>query len=934
MRKHSQQGNTLALMLAAIGGLVFLVALFIMFFNQMVGTHKQAGTAIDAAALEAAIDMSRIVVDGPLGRMALVDDPSGDSPYPILGINTVAATLRIDAIIANKLGNTTMLYLVDNDATLLKNATDQLQSRIKSSASSDSGAFDKRGKPVTIKSDAYNAYVSNSQRMSGTTKPPENFQVLIGASLAAPGTGTTQTPTPNPANMDDTVYTNNNSYMVGTTRYYRPNVAIPLSGLSKTVRFAAVGSSPSLAAQSDFGQLTPGDAPVLAQVSCDQPVVNITDSRKTSPPMHVIATAQVGGRSMTSGNSSALNVGFNGGFPDDTPKISFKSVQSIMNASQLDPTKSDPSSPYTGWDKNSKGTWYVPQGGDFGGAVNNVQTLSEQPFKNISGKSNNDDPSVALSFVVYDWLKTLGTRPNVKSVVDALSYDLKSNPPSSPKTFSDASFQFTQPVYAAAANNCASATPVLTVFPGMASNDPRSLANFYKDPVAYERQQINMWKYTPADGNIAATAIMALKDCNGKLTTADGFHIYNLQFFLRDLIYTDWVAAEQYNQAIKLLDAGVKRDSVVKKLMDQQIAMTKSGASQTDIGKLDGLIAGAKFEAMSRYFDANPYVFSTIVNTTYIMEVCYAITQNMKVLTGGGVHSVPPVTGFVPYEILGHYILDGADFYPKQFNYNLVGVAQGPLGTPSYLAQMPKIVGGNAVSQIKLYKRETEPVMGSRMPSEKTDFVQPVLAQSSQPPFSLFSFSFQIANPSDGSGQQNVQISTVPADRYATVPTPKGQFLYQNLTAFGDAPVGQCMPQILYQVQAKDLAASAYPQSNSEQASRPDAAAHYFTEYGSHPNLSAAWTVSCPIVRPNSECWMPKLDVAYHGFYHGIAGEEGGITIDKLVKGTNTQAVCAPFYGSAVDPAGYTVHTKWGDFKSRTFIETTYCVPLPLPWHT
>ncbi|MBX9879083.1 MAG: hypothetical protein K2Y22_11550 [Candidatus Obscuribacterales bacterium] len=936
--RTSQHGNTLALMAAALGALVFLIAMFVLFYNQTIGTHKQAMSAIDSAALEAAKDMSRIVVDGPLGRMALVDDPSGDSPYPVLGINTVAATLRIDAIIANKLGNTTMLYLVDNDATLLSKATDLLQKRILSSASSDSGAFDKHGKPVTIKSDAYNAYVNNSVRMSGTSKPPEKFAIAIGAFVGT-GNGTTQVPTPSPANLDDTNYTNNNSYMVGSVRYYRPNFAFPLAGLTKTVSFAAVGSSPTLASAADFGALSASAAPVLAQVSCDQPIVDVTRRNNTSQVMHVVSTAQVGGRSMTSGNSSALNVGFNGGFPEDTPAISFKSVKSIMNASQIAPGQTDPSSPYTGWDKGSKGTWYVPQGGDFGGSVsNNVNSLTARPFKGIGGKSNNDDPSVALSFVVYDWLKTLGTRPNMRSVIDALSYDLKANPPSSPKIFTSSNQLFMQPVYAAAANNCAASTPVLTVYPGMAGDDPRSLENFYKDPVAYERQQINMWKYTPADGNIKPTALMALKDCNGQLKTADGFHILNLQFFLRDLIYTDWVACEQYNRAITVMDNGVKNDSVVKQLNGQIDTLKKrlnqGTSTQADIDVVEAQLTKAKFEAMGRYFDNNPYVFSTIVNTTYMMEVCYTIVQNMKVLTGNGVHSVPPVSVWVPYEQLGHYILAGADFYPKTFNYNLVGIHPGPISVgPNYLGNLVKNENGMAVSQINIYKRTSEPIIGERIQIESHDYLQPVLAQSSQPPFSLFSFSFQVANPTAGSGEQNVQIAQVPADRYATVPTPKGQYLYQNLTAFGDTPAGNCVPRVLYQVQAKDLAASAYPETSTEQASKPGDAAHYFTEYGEHPNLSAAWSVSCPIVQPNVECWMPKLQLTYHGFYHGIAGEKA-VTIQQVSEGTNAQAICAPFFGSAVDPSGFTVHTKWGDFKSRTFIETTYCVPFPLPWHT
>ena len=56
MRGRVKHGNTTALVVTLVGVLALLIVFFALNFNQIFGTHKEAQTAIDAAALQAARD--------------------------------------------------------------------------------------------------------------------------------------------------------------------------------------------------------------------------------------------------------------------------------------------------------------------------------------------------------------------------------------------------------------------------------------------------------------------------------------------------------------------------------------------------------------------------------------------------------------------------------------------------------------------------------------------------------------------------------------------------------------------------------------------------------------------------------------------------------------------------------------------------------------
>lgn len=131
------QGNTLVLMIAFVSVLLLSVAVFVMFYIQGIGTHKQAQNAIDAAALQAAKDIGEIYIDtnegsyfGPVGVSDNMPPGNDTNKRPIVGINTLMATIRLDALIAEQLGSSTMLVLAREDYEKARATSSKLQQKI------------------------------------------------------------------------------------------------------------------------------------------------------------------------------------------------------------------------------------------------------------------------------------------------------------------------------------------------------------------------------------------------------------------------------------------------------------------------------------------------------------------------------------------------------------------------------------------------------------------------------------------------------------------------------------------------------------------------------------------------------------------------------------------------------------------------------------
>ena len=120
--KRNERG-TLALVCGVTITLVTL-AIFALQFTRILGTEQEQRTAIEAASLAAAKDLSRIVVDDPnVGFVALSDYPAtgngtaaGDNfDLPVQSINSILATSRLDCIIADWWNNPIMKQYATRD---------------------------------------------------------------------------------------------------------------------------------------------------------------------------------------------------------------------------------------------------------------------------------------------------------------------------------------------------------------------------------------------------------------------------------------------------------------------------------------------------------------------------------------------------------------------------------------------------------------------------------------------------------------------------------------------------------------------------------------------------------------------------------------------------------------------------------------------------
>ncbi len=911
--RNSSKGNTLIMLISMILFVGFMIGMVVMIYNQFLGAHKEATTAIDAAALQAAKDMSLITVDGPLGKIALVDNPAPTAnKYPVIGVNTLVATLRLDALIANQLGNKNMLYLVHQDSIRAIDAINDLTRRIHLSRKGQGGAFDREGAPVNMKTNAQNAYNNNAIKLANKASGDSATAITmeVGSLTVDSSTGQTNIPTPNQPGSGavDNDINGSNSYVSNGIRFYRPNANVPIPGLNgSSIRLVSLSDSVSLADRAYFSQLTEGAGagdlatamsklPTCVQVSAGEQVKGLATPKgtNTKQTLQVQATATAGGQRVTAATGT-LAVSFPQGFPgnptaaagDSTP-LSFNSVKSIMNAVQYsDPQANTPavssSDETTTWNGGSKGVWFKANGSNFPASG----TLDKLNFKGLPGRDI-DNPSVSMSFMVYDWLRSMGLRPNAKSVVDALSFDLKTyvNSSGQPKSFPITRGScFLEPVYAQQQQLPGILTALMVLNDG--SGDPRDLTRWAQDPSAYSRQEVRMWGYIPADPVLPTGASLALITPDGDVTTTDGNPVKDLTDFEKSLVTTNSFAFDTNLAVVQSL----------AKLCNQHLHTNiniehPELMSESDKTKLQGQegIAFAK-----KIAEEYPGLDNAWRNAAYCMQVTDSIQKNLKTLTGGGVRKVSS----------SHFVVMGTDFYPamraateSEILSNAAPTGQDSKApTRNWCAPMTKGADGNFVSQLVFYKRTDAPVIGKR--DGHPGWIQPALAQGSIPANNMLKFMFHLGDPNTPQASV-VYLHPSPNSPFTNVPTGNKQAEYQCTQAIKVPSTSDPNVQVIWQVRARDQHCNHYEQSGDEDtgAPNPNSAAKHFTAYQkpghappgfsiippamAAPNfndqwcspdntqgcqaLAAEWAATCPVIQnpPMPETKNPPAQPPYY----------------------------------------------------------------------
>lgn len=832
-------GNTLTLVIATLGILAVLIAFFLLNYGQLIGLHKEGQTAIDAAALQAAKDAGRIVVEGPLGRIALLDEAPGTvvSPYPVKGINSVLGTIRLDALIATKLGNKTILYLVQQDLNLANQAASQLATKITASALGQSGAYDKDGKPVNIKNNAYTAYKNNTHRMGNTSSQASSdadFSITLGTLKAA---SPTNIPVPSPSEGAD--INDSNSKVVSGKRVYLANVDIAIPGLTnEKIRLGAINNEPRLISNSEFQPVSGSGIASVLQVSAVETSEHIAQSaaerkakKESSKPqqVRVMASAQVGGR-IYFPPSGGLLIAFNGGIPADPADkqgpdgLSFKSPKGILNASQLNPAQGQSSSPYLNWNGASQGTWYVAEGGpvpDSSGAG----SLKATPYRGLPGRGS-DDPSVALSFLVYDWLRTLGLRPDWNSVTQALAMDFKSG--GDTVKISSLNNGWVPAAYAADSEPGASLGAIVTL--GEASNDPRNLANLDKEDQYH--QQSNMWGYVHGEGIIHAESPVVAIQSNGDVTTVDGNPLSVIDDIKRDITMTNMFATQTYNNALSVLEelatGKAAKDPEMQRL-EQQV--NNGGASEDTIKAYRARKAKITAEVLRE----NPHLAAAMFNATYCTRVTVSMKKNLKTLTGGGAKKLSP----------NHYVLMGSDFYPAHHAATVdqlrtpqtVTTGQNSMAPVRDWCATPQPSGDSYQSALVFFKRSSDPVIGKINQTSPALFMTPVFAQQAGdlvPPSNKSKYLYRVVGKGDANspvgnpGEGVVERLTLAVSPATDTPVLKGQAAYQNVHALTTVIPSSPNQKVYWQVQARSQAANAFPEQSSNAQTNYQSAAQFY----------------------------------------------------------------------------------------------------------
>lgn len=385
----SNRGNTLALVAALTAGIVVAFLIFALGYTRMLGTSAEQKTAVEAAALAAAKDVSRIVVTDPnFGFVSLSDAApvgkstnAGDNFFlPVYSINTLMGTIRLELITADMLNNSTMRELARRDLANLKTAKNNLVTAIEASLLPGGHALDLDGKQVSPYQSAENAYKQNQIRMAGQTSYVSGSLKLSLGNLQ--GGSQTNIPIPKPATHS---HVSSSDHVNG---YYVSGRNIAYGG--EDFVFASAGANLKLVDYTLFRQTLSGlpyDVPSIVRAEADQK--QTTSDGHTTHVTHAIACAQPANVYDPRPAPGSVIVAFPDGVPPELVRPGDLLSNPMLSNGQ-------PMVPYTA------------NGGDYPGAG----TLAPDPWTG----PGSGDVSTIWSTALYDWLRRAGTRTSIAAI--------------------------------------------------------------------------------------------------------------------------------------------------------------------------------------------------------------------------------------------------------------------------------------------------------------------------------------------------------------------------------------------------------------------------------------------------------------------------------------------------------------------------------------
>jgi hypothetical protein len=347
------------------------------------------------------------------------------------------------------------------------------------------------------------------------------------------------------------------------------------------------------------------------------------------------------------------------------------------------------------------------------------------------------------------------------------------------------------------------------------------MLNFANNPEAYQRQQARMWGYLPADGVLQANAMLVSLQSDGSTTTVDGNPIGLLNEVFDQLNEMNTHAVITFNNAVEVLNG-----------------MSSDGSGGSDL------------EINAKKLQKNPRLFAAIYNSMYCMNVCKAMRENLKALTGGGVKKMGN----------NHYVIMGTDFFPPSRSANknelradkgVASTGQNPMAKNADWCASPVMVNGSMSSALNFFKRSEEPVIGKK--HDHGSFTSPAYAQGTIPPNKMLKYVFHLTGNAS-SGSDLVQLHPMPTSPFASVPTLEGQVHYQNVSALEVASASDPNAKVIWQVQARDQGANAYDNSGTAATTftnftAPQYDKNWCSSQGGCPPLVSEFSLNCPTIQ-------------------------------------------------------------------------------------
>jgi hypothetical protein len=391
----------------AATAVVALVALgFLILYVSMLRSTSEHKSAIDSAAIAAAKDISRVVIDTPeWGYVSLTSvPPTGNATrapdnwnQEVRSLNELMATARLDLIIANELGDNFMQILALQDLAAAKNANAALIIEIQQAIVSGGTSRDAAGSVLEPYKSAEQAYLNNQAK--GSSYIPGSLRLSLGS---IEGGIPTSTACPSPVSKAAC----SGQQVEGK---YLSDTNIPFAGADFV--FGSVGKRVALCNISKFRTNQPSLPFQMPAVIKAEAAQQFKDQDKQWT-VSFAACACAGSIEVPRPSPGALTVSFpDGPMPEMTKLADTYSYSELRVSCPMDV--------------------YTSANGDF--VVDRASGAALAPYPGTIPFSSTPPNGADLAkLAIYDWLRCGGSRVDIDSAIASQSIPFAS--PASPMT--------------------------------------------------------------------------------------------------------------------------------------------------------------------------------------------------------------------------------------------------------------------------------------------------------------------------------------------------------------------------------------------------------------------------------------------------------------------------------------------------------------------